>query len=288
MAMEYSRWSIAIGVVTILLLGTGCQQAKRSAPKEAAAAPESGTTVAALPPAPEQSFPAPTIGQLKTSEMPTIPIKGLTPATAPKIRANQSNKGGVSDPFGPSSGGDNVVRVITPKLNNKVNKSTNPAGIKPIGSMPQVTFRGPGQSNYRPTATGARSNRSLPSIPSFQPAAPVRIQPIAVPPMSVPKATPQAVAAPVAIAAPAPVAPQPPATALADAVEITGVMGQTLIIKAPNETSARYVQAGARIAGGKVYVKSVQISPIGEPIVVLEENGVEVKKNLGSRTAALR
>jgi hypothetical protein len=284
--LGYSRWSIAIGVVTILLLGTGCQQVKQSAPKEAAVAPESGTTVAALPSSPEQSFPAPTIGQLKTSEMPTIPIKGLTPATAPKIRASQAAKGAINDPFGASSGGENVITVITPKINNKVNQTKNPAGIKPIGSMPQVTFRGPGKSNYRPAVMGARPNRSLPSIPSFQPAAPLRIQPIApaapvaIAPMAAPKAMPQAVAAP------AP--PQRPTTALADAVEITGVMGQTLIIKAPNETSARYVQAGARIAGGKVYVKSVQISPIGEPIVVLEENGVEVTKTLGSRTAALR
>jgi hypothetical protein len=267
----------------------------------AAAAPEAGTSVATAPTGTNQSFPAPTIGQLKTSEMPTIPIKGLTPATSPKIRVNKANQGSTNDPFAASSGGDKVVTVITPQTIGKANRTTKPAVMPAIGPVPNITFRGPGKSGSLPPNRIAvnRPSRTIPAIPSFQPSAPLRLQPIA-------PAAPIAIAslpAPQPIQRPAPsvmapsiptpieVAPQPPATALAEAVEITGIMGQSVIIKAPNENSARYVQAGARIAGGKVYVKSVQITPTGEPIVILEENGVEVTKTLGSRgprTAALR
>uniref|UniRef100_A0A7C3ZX82 Uncharacterized protein n=1 Tax=Planktothricoides sp. SpSt-374 TaxID=2282167 RepID=A0A7C3ZX82_9CYAN len=68
-------------------------------------------------------------------------------------------------------------------------------------------------------------------------------------------------------------------------MEVTGVVqvnGEILIIvKAPNEPTTRYVKVGQRIGNGKVLVKRVEQLKGSEPIVVLEENGVEVNKEVG-------
>lgn len=81
-------------------------------------------------------------------------------------------------------------------------------------------------------------------------------------------------------------APLPPQPTLAQAVKVTGVVqiGNTLhaIVSAPNEPSSRYVRAGQRLSNGQVLVKRIEINRGSEPIVVLEENGVEVQTAVGS------
>jgi hypothetical protein len=70
-------------------------------------------------------------------------------------------------------------------------------------------------------------------------------------------------------------------------VEVTGVvqLGSSIqaIVKAPNEPSSRNVQAGERLSNGQVLVKRIILGG-GNPIVVLEENGVEVVKPLSDNT----
>jgi hypothetical protein len=86
----------------------------------------------------------------------------------------------------------------------------------------------------------------------------------------------------------APPPPPPPDTKLADGTEVTGVIEVgnqiQIIAKAPNEPSSRYIKVGQKIANGEVTVKRVE-KDSGEPVVVLEQNGVEVRKTIGQAVA---
>jgi hypothetical protein len=53
------------------------------------------------------------------------------------------------------------------------------------------------------------------------------------------------------------------------------------IINAPNEQTSRYVREGQTIANGQVLVKRIEVQESGEPVVVLEENGIEVSRRIG-------
>jgi hypothetical protein len=76
---------------------------------------------------------------------------------------------------------------------------------------------------------------------------------------------------------------------LATAVEVTGVVyvnGRAqAIVKAPNEGTSRYVRVGQRLSDGQVLVKRIEINSGSDPVVVLEENGVEVPKVVGENAA---
>jgi hypothetical protein len=83
--------------------------------------------------------------------------------------------------------------------------------------------------------------------------------------------------------------PPPPSTDTAKAVEVTGVVtvGSTTqaIVVAPGDATSRYVSVGQRISNGKVLVKRIEMRDGSEPIVILEENGVEVAKAVGEKPA---
>jgi len=83
-----------------------------------------------------------------------------------------------------------------------------------------------------------------------------------------------------------PTLPPIPQPTLARQVEVTGVVkvGNTVqaIVKAPNEPTSRYVGVGQLLSNGQILVKRIEINPGSEPIVVLEENGIEVRVMVGS------
>lgn len=149
---------------------------------------------------------------------------------------------------------------------------------------------------------------SLPSITTFKAAAPVnlsggasRTTPAAgasspSTPSSSIAARPSAPTAPAkgtpTKAAPSPIKslpPMPEAT-LAKAVEVTGVIVvggvPQAIVQAPNEASSRYVQAGQRLSNGQILVKRIEVNGGSDPVVILEQNGVEVAKTVGSPAAS--
>lgn len=76
-----------------------------------------------------------------------------------------------------------------------------------------------------------------------------------------------------------------PNPALAKAVVVTGVVqvgsSPQAIVKAPLEPSSRYVSPGQRISNGQVLVKRIEVRG-SEPVVILEELGIEVVKFIGS------
>jgi hypothetical protein len=79
--------------------------------------------------------------------------------------------------------------------------------------------------------------------------------------------------------------PPPPPTDLARAVKVTGVVqiGTTVhaIVSAPNEPSSRYVRAGQYLSNGQVLVKRIEMYPGQDPIIILEQNGIEVSVRVG-------
>ncbi|MEH2245871.1 hypothetical protein [Nostoc sp.] len=95
-----------------------------------------------------------------------------------------------------------------------------------------------------------------------------------------PKVLPQVVPNPTLVS----VLPPPAQPELARAVLVTGVVliskEPQAIIKVPNEPTSRYVQAGQRLANG-VLVKRIEMNQGYNPIVILEQYGIEVAKMVG-------
>jgi hypothetical protein len=179
---------------------------------------------------------------------------------------------------------------------NKVQAQINSAKANrsdPFNSLPPlVTFKTPKvQSSIPLTATGdvgrSRSDSSdkiaaMPEMPKF----PEVIKPsprsrsrVASRPLNTPNRTPGVPGIPSM-----PPIPQP---TLAREVEVTGVVtignSTQAIVKAPNEPTSRYVSVGQRLAGGQVLVKRIEMNPGSDPIVVLEENGIEVPIAVGTK-----
>lgn len=72
---------------------------------------------------------------------------------------------------------------------------------------------------------------------------------------------------------------------LAREVVITGVVKvdgkDKIIVNAPEETSSRYVEVGQYLSNGQILVKSIDFSNFSTPLVVLEQFGTEVIKEIG-------
>jgi hypothetical protein len=57
------------------------------------------------------------------------------------------------------------------------------------------------------------------------------------------------------------------------------------IVKAPNESTSRYVRAGQRLSNGQILVKRIEVNSGSDPIVVLEQNGIEVSRGVGEKSS---
>ncbi|MEA5620215.1 hypothetical protein VB711_20540 [Cronbergia sp. UHCC 0137] len=99
-----------------------------------------------------------------------------------------------------------------------------------------------------------------------------------------PKVQPQVITNP-PLASVLPPTPQPNA---AKAVLVTGVVligkAPQAIIKVPEESTGRYVRAGQRLVNG-VLIKRIEMNKGSNPVVILEQNGIEVSKEVGETSA---
>lgn len=97
---------------------------------------------------------------------------------------------------------------------------------------------------------------------------------------------PTVVAPAVRVDVPPPPPVPEPRTDEANAVTVSGIIeikGITYaIISAPNEPTTRYVSAGTRISNNQVLVKRIENT--GVPTLILEQNGVEVVRQVGKAT----
>ena len=93
---------------------------------------------------------------------------------------------------------------------------------------------------------------------------------------------------PIQLQAP-PLPPAPPSTELAQAVQVNGVMelgGRvSAIVKEPDEKISLTVSTGDYLSHGQVLVKRIEFNSNREPVVILQQNGVEVIKSVTSNNS---
>jgi hypothetical protein len=171
-------------------------------------------------------------------------------------------------------------------------RGTTP-GPQPRPGRPGATPGRPGATPGRPGATPGRPPAIAARPPS--PPRPPRIPNVAtrelpglpkLPELTPPPSWRDPNPPPPPAAPPPP--PPPPSTENAKGVEVSGVVrvGNDIlvIVKARNEPTSRYIKVGQRIAGGQVLIKRVDFQSGADPIVILEENGVEVSKIVGEKS----
>jgi hypothetical protein len=165
------------------------------------------------------------------------------------------------------------------------NRRPDPFATVPVPPPPQVTPPPPPAGSPTPAAP---ANTGIPAAPTAtaptttagggapqpSPGGGTAAQPTG--PGGQPAAQPGEIAL-----APLPSLPEP---TQAQEVVVTGVVtigNRTYaIVQSPDEPTGRYVAAGQRVAGGSVLVKRIDMRG-NEPVVVLEQNGVEVSHSVG-------
>ncbi len=268
-----------LGVITIAIAGCASEETPPA------------TTSRAVPPSPASPQPSPaatpTPGQSPTAQKSPPPaVSGLIQPTNSQERARQVQteiKNQSRDPFAGLQPNVPIAPAAAPKPVPSVARlpGTQP-GARPTDGAPN---RAPNQTGGRSapnrgttTAQGNTGGSTIqpklgvasPSIPKAQ-TAPLGFN---LPP-AVPKSQTAAL-------------PPKPSIDTAKAVEVTGVItiaGRTpqAIVVAPGDATSRYVGVGQRISNGKVLVKRIEMRDGSEPIVILEENGVEVARAVGEK-----
>lgn len=260
--MQKKSLIACVGMFAILV--SGCASEQSSNP------PASPSPVAAQP------FSKPLVSEKngdKKANLATTRIPGLLQLTDPDERARQVQSGinvkkSQTDPFA------NLAPLITfrtpagnsgiPGGNTTSDSGTGgqTAGLPQPSSSPQGSQAPQSRTSQRVASRSNNSQRaaSRSSTPTtaFRPTIPTIA---ALPPL-----------------------PEP---TLARAVEVSGVVVvggvAEAIVKAPNEATTRYVRAGQRLSNGQILVKRIEVNGGSDPIVILEQNGVEVSRAVGDK-----
>lgn len=132
---------------------------------------------------------------------------------------------------------------------------------------------------FAPVVVKAPPTPAPPTVspaPASPPAPPVaQTQPVVPPP---PSPLPPVAAAP-------PI--EPPRPEIASGIAVSGVVqiGEELqaIVQVPNEGISRYVRQGQLLSNGQVLVKQIELNQGAEPVIILEQNGIEVAKSVGEQ-----
>ncbi|WP_421656142.1 hypothetical protein [Leptothermofonsia sp. ETS-13] len=240
--MKRKFWIAHLGIAAFL---ASCSQAPDSQQVQAPASQPAGGAAQSSPQSAQaQSFPDPIASPTAIVEVPAVP--GLLKPTNPQKR---------------------VSKIATGRRN-------------PFEAIPTAPIAIP--VSARRTQSTARSLPNLPPKPFSPPplsTVPVNSNPGSLPPLTV-SANPNLIPLP-----PVGVSAAPPSRGnLAEAIEVTGVLqikGKwNVIVKEPGSPTSRYVKAGDYLANGRVLVKRILAG--AEPVVVLQQNGIEVIKSLGS------
>ncbi len=186
----------------------------------------------------------------------------LIPTTNAKERELIVSKGRV-DPFG---------QILEQRFSPIPPGNQSPRPVPPIPPLPQPTPTGGGRQAQTPVESLTTPTPSPPApkpTPANQDTSSVRPAPL---PPVIPDPGLQAVL------------PPPPQPDLAKAVMVSGVVliGQKpqAIIKVPTEETSRYVQVGQRLSSG-LLIKRIEMNQGSDPIVVLEQYGIEVARMVG-------
>lgn len=204
---------------------------------------------------PSESAPAPSIADSESVDAAPSQEQALKPQSAqtPLMASAQPN---------PTLPVPNLIPPTSSAVRVPQSEVGRPDPFATISVAPTVTFKPAANasppatnSTTAPTATAA----ALPSLPPLQTAPSTQLPSVSLPNL-------------------------PPPRPLSETIEISGVVevgGKTsIIVKAPDEHTSRYVHVGDYLGNGKVLVKRVEMGV--EPVVVLEEDGAEVTRYVGS------
>ncbi|HEY9676152.1 MAG TPA: hypothetical protein V6D11_32215 [Waterburya sp.] len=216
-------------------------------------------------------------------------VAGLIPPVSPDDVVKRVAKGR-SDPFTGVSVQPEVT--VSPNPTAPGTPSNTPTNTRPVPSVPPLPTARPTASIPRTRTTPPRANtlppRQKPTRLSVKPPTkPIGLPPVAANPTRPSAALPSA--PPIATAPRAiPELPKLPEPTLAREIEVTGVVELSgvpmAIVKVPNEPS-RYVREGQRLANGQVLVKRIEMNRGPNPVVVLEQYGIEVARGVGEAPA---
>ncbi|MFP5270078.1 hypothetical protein [Coleofasciculus sp.] len=257
--MNKLRW--VAGLALVALLVSSCTRQNNQVNQTSQ--PESA--VATAPKQPE----AETANNPSKTLVPPPPAGLIPPSQSVKIPVAKERQ----DPF-------NTVTVapIQQSTPTKTTPPTQPQPAKTQPSQPKAPET-PAKTQPSPTSEPKRQPSPTPSSPT--PSAKEKSPEPAAPKTQEPKPQPSPTPSEITVIE----EPPPPSTELADGVEVSGVMqleGQwNAIIKASANTTSRYVRAGDSLLNGAVKVKRIELGENQEPLVILEENGVEVIKYVG-------
>ncbi|MGC1525850.1 MAG: hypothetical protein WA783_07345 [Phormidesmis sp.] len=156
--------------------------------------------------------------------------------------------------------------IVIPAASNTSNNSrpaNNGAGNSVTSNNNTGGGNGGSSNGSAPTTVAAR----MPTLP------PIRVQPPNEP-----------------LVRPSPITPLPriPQPVVAPTIAVSGVVqlgGEPYAIVSSSSEPERYVRVGDRLAGGSVRVKRIDTMAF-EPQVILEENGIEVSRPIGSGGSA--
>ena len=246
------------------------------------------TTVKAAPQAPKTGANAGTPGVAQSPA--NTAAAGLLSSTLGD-EALRNNPQGRADPFALPASIQPLVKGAT-GATGATATATAPAGAatnqRPIPSLPQIPLPPlaafPAPPAPRAVVTMAAGGaRGTTTAGSNTPPARTSTAPVA--------RTNAPARAGTGTATVQPFTPQLPALpepSLARLVEVSGIVdvagaSPKAIVKAPNETSSRYVSPGERLSDGLILVKRIEMTGPGGPVVILEQFGVEVTRRVGDR-----
>lgn len=265
-----------ITIAAILTLAiAGC--ATENVPPPDAKAPVVPTAAPVAKSIPQQAFTNPVVPAQPTSTVAVQPSNGLIQSTDPNLR-NPLVQKGRPDPFAQIGlQSVTVAPATSPKAIQKVPKLP-PLPIPIRKPQPKSSVvakpRQKTQIAVRPTKPNAQKTQVAvrPTKPNPAP------NPV------LPKVLPQVVSR-ATLGNLLPPAGNPD---LARSILVTGIVligkEPQAIIKVPDEPTSRYVQAGQRLVNG-VLVKRIEMNEGSNPVVILEQYGIEVARMVGEGTA---
>jgi hypothetical protein len=306
--------AVTFGFLAIATTGCGGGEA----PKPKTDAPQSSTSSSPAPAAAATTTPpnfsqpvvAGTNGTKEAEKIATEAAKpagevvaGLLPASDSDTVVRSTAKGR-TDPF---SGvamtvvESKTVRTSTAPAINKAStlrSATKAITLSPISipKSPGLTFANKPSNGMGAASVAANLAKKTGEPVNKKPGTSIALKPVPIPGTAPNKSTPEMTEGGGSVAIrniPSEQAPMNiPQPELAKSILVSGVSevnGQTqVIIKLPSESFSRYVSLGERLMDGKVLVKRVQDFSGANPMVILEEEGIEIPRKIGDKPEAAK
>lgn len=275
-----------VGLITVLALYMGGCQNDGGEVSDVPGEPTPATSPNPSPPPAAVSLNNPVV-----EPQPTAPTASGLIRTLPPQEQRKRIEKGRSDPFATLTLEPNVTVSPNPQAEGR----SRPVPVMPrVPSPPVQRGRGnggsPGGGNQsRGTGTGGNGSNVSPGSQT----SPGRTgtnggnggQPDSAIASGSPIRQPPPIPQPPALVPELPKLPDP---TLARQVEVKGVVQigdePQAIVQSPNEPS-RYVKEGQRISNGQVLVKRIEVNRGPTPVVVLEQYGQEVARQVGEQPA---